>query len=85
MDVDEMVVLGRKRAMRACGIHGVPKLQQVHLHDEDSQHDKNTRENVPEGHGVPLEGGLAVYASDSAKSSGNQEQWDRESTSLKRS
>ena len=36
----------------------LPKLQQAHLHDEDSQHDENVRDNVPEVHGVPLEGGM---------------------------
>ena len=35
----------------------LPKLQQAHLHDEDSQHDENVRDNVPEVHGVLLEGG----------------------------
>ena len=34
----------------------LPKLQQAHLHDEDSQHDENARVNVPEAHGVSLEG-----------------------------
>ena len=32
------------------------KLQQVHLHGEVNQHDKNVRDNMPEAHGVPLEG-----------------------------
>ena len=35
----------------------LPKLQQAHLHDQDSQHDENVRDNVPlEVHGVPLGG-----------------------------
>ena len=38
----------------------LPRLQQAHLHDEDSQHDENARDNVPEAHGVPLEGEWAV-------------------------
>ena len=31
------------------------KLRQAHLHDEDGQHNKNTRDNVAEAHGMPLE------------------------------
>ena len=34
----------------------LPKLQQAHLHDEDSRHDENTRDNVPETHEMPFEG-----------------------------
>ena len=34
----------------------LPKLQQAHLYDEDSQHDENIRDNVGEAHGMPLEG-----------------------------
>ena len=33
----------------------LPKLQQAHLHDEDST-TKNVRDNVPEAHKVPLKG-----------------------------
>ena len=47
----------------------LPKLQQEHLHDEDSQHDESARNSVPETHGVPLEGEWAACASDSVKSS----------------
>ena len=36
------------------------KLQQAHLHDEDGQHNKNTRDNVPEAHGMPLEWAVTV-------------------------
>ena len=28
---------------------------EVHLHDEDGQHNESARDNVPEAHGVPLE------------------------------
>ena len=45
------------------------KLQQEHLHDEDSQHDENARDNVPEAHGMQFEGEWAASASDSVKSS----------------
>ena len=34
----------------------LPKLQQAHLYDEDSQHDENVRDNVGKAHGMPLEG-----------------------------
>ena len=34
----------------------------------DSQHDENARDNVPEAHGVPLEGEWAACASESVKS-----------------
>ena len=36
------------------------QLRQAHLHDEDGQHDKNARDNVPEAHGVPLEWAVTV-------------------------
>ena len=36
----------------------LPRLQQAHLHDEDTQHDEDVRDNVPEAHGVPLKGGV---------------------------
>ena len=41
----------------------------MHLHNKDSQHDENVRDNIPEAHGLPLEGEWAACASDSAKSS----------------
>ena len=42
--------------------HGnLPKLQQGHLHDEDSQYDENARDNVPEAHRVPLEGDMCEH------------------------
>ena len=48
-------------------MHGtLPKLHQAHLRDEDSQHDKNARDNVLEAHGGPIEG---AHASDDIKNS----------------
>ena len=55
------------RAMIAYG--RLLKLQQEHLHDEDSQHDESSRDSIPETHGVPLKGEWAACASDSVKSS----------------
>ena len=57
-DVGAIAVLNGKPAMSACAVdngneiaHGsLPKLQQAHLRDEDSQHDENVRGNVPEAH-----------------------------------
>ena len=46
------------------------KFQQARLHDEDSQHDENARDNVPEAYSVPLEVEGTVCASGSVKSSG---------------
>ena len=66
-DLDEMAVLDGKPAMRACGVDEDDEI--AHLHDEDSQHDENARDNLPEAHGVPLDGEWAVCASGSVKSS----------------
>ena len=41
-------------------------IQQAHLYNEDSQHDKNIGDNVAEAHEVPRED-WAVCASDSVK------------------
>ena len=41
-------------------------IQQVHLYNEDSQHDKNIGDNVAEAHEVPCED-WAVCASNSIK------------------
>ena len=38
----------------------LPKLWQAHLHDEDGQHNKNTRDNVPEAHRMPLKWAVTV-------------------------
>ena len=76
MSLNETAVLVGKLAMRVCRVdkgddsaQKTAKLQQEHLHDEDSQHDENARDNVPEAHGVPLEGERAACASSSVKSS----------------
>ena len=58
-----MAVLDGQLATMVCGVdegHNSAwksdETQQAHLHDEDSQHDENARDNVPEAHGVSLEG-----------------------------
>ena len=71
-----MAVLVGKPAMRVCRVdkgddsaRKTAKLQQEHLNDEDSQHNENARDNVPEAHGMQFEGEWAASASDSVKSS----------------
>ena len=65
-DVDKLAVLDGQIARGS-----LPKLQQAHLHDEDSQHDESVRGDVPEAHGVPLGREWTACASDSLKSSGD--------------
>ena len=71
VDVEEMVVLDGKPAIRTCGVGegdeimcgSPPKLQQAHRHNEDGQRNETTY--IPEVHRMPLEGEWTVCASSS--------------------
>ena len=52
----------------------LPKLWQAHLHDEDGQHNKNTRDNIPEAHRMPLESAVTVCE---RQCKGSQQKYNR--------
>jgi len=70
-DVDRMALLGREPAERASGVgegdeterDGQSRLQQIFYCEEEHQCNENANSNVPNAHGLPLEGEWSVCAS----------------------